>query len=911
MALRLFTASRIALLAWLGLQALPGCALLAGEPTPAPDSATTPRAKRMVPEITEKERAYWAFQPIQKPALPQVAHASWPANPIDSFVVRELEAKGLMPNPPAGKRELMRRVYFDLIGLPPTIEEIERFEKDPSPQAYEKVIDRLLALPQYGERWGRHWLDIVRFAQSNGYELDNEKPFAWRYRDYVIQAFNEDKPYDRFVIEQLAGDELPETSANSIVATGFQRLGVWDNEPDDKRMAEFDELDDIISTTGAAFLGLTLSCARCHDHKFDPISQTDYYQFLAFFRNIRLNENPSYALDSASYTPLENPRKVRAWQADRETRIKSLSAQLAASVNAEEKKKLEANLNKLKADSGPFAWGLAVKDRSPNPIPTHVLTRGNAGTPGAEVHPAFLTVLGGEKPRLANPSPEAQSTGRRLALAQWIASPRNPLTARVLVNRLWQHHFGKGLVKITTDFGQAGIPPTHPRLLDWLAAEFIEAGWSIKKMHKLILLSQTYRQSSSAQNADALKADPGNDLLWRQSLRRLEAEALRDTILSVSGQLDLQMTGRGFFPHLGGEVLAGASRPGRNWEISSEQERSRRSVYTHIKRSMLVPILEGFDYNNTASPLGERPITTVAPQALTLLNDDFIQEQASAFAARLSREAGKSPRPQIHRAFQLAVGREPSEGETETALGYLDRQARSFEQLRSRLTFSPDVPFSLEAEFMARLKPADFLIGPRAGWNYYRGRWAGAYEGIRTMERGRGPFALYAEGRFADGTFETKLMLHKSSELGGLLFRANAEGDLDRGYEVLFDPRQQRVTLRRHDSQVAILAEATARIPTGLSFPVKIEAAGPRLRVWCGEGRQPAIDVTDAQPMTEPGCVGIRTWGSALSLDDLTLRAGDRIIRIPDAVPEDEARRRALQSFCLLMLNLNEVVYVD
>ena len=236
---------------------------------------------------------------------------------------------------------------------------------------------------------------------------------------------------------------------------------------------------------------------------------------------------------------------------------------------------------------------------------------------------------------------------------------------------------------------------------------------------------------------------------------------------------------------------------------------------------------------------------------------------------------------------------------------------RSFEQLRARVTFTPDVPFSLEAEFMARLKPTDFLIGPRAGWNYFRGHWAGAYEGIRTMERGRGPFALWAEGRFADGTLETKLVLHNSSELGGLLFRANAEGDLHRGYDVLFDPRQQRVTLRRHDSQLAILAETAARIPTGLSFPVKIEAAGPRLRVWCGESPQPAIDVTDARPITEPGCVGIRTWGSALSLDGLIVRAGDRIIRFPAAVPEDEARTRALQSFCLLMLNLNEVVYVD
>jgi len=411
-----------------------------GAPWPVAASVASSRRKSSTSDITDQDRSWWSFRAIQRPPLPRVKQSAWVANPIDAFILASLESKGLAPNPPATKRELARRACFDLIGLPPTPEQVAAFENDKSPQAYEKFIDSLLSLPQYGERWGRHWLDVARFAQSNGYERDGEKPLAWRYRDYVIKAFNEDKPYDRFILEQLAGDELPDATDDSLIATGFQRLGVWDDEPDDKRMAEFDELDDIVSTTGAAFLGLTMGCARCHDHKFDPIPQADYYRCLAFFRNVRPYENAKHMLDAPNFVPLGSPEKLEQWKRDWLGRVEALQTQIKSAPESE-KKKLQEQLGRLKDESPPFEWALAVRERGGQAAPTHVLVRGNAASPGAEVPPAFLSVLGGQKPLLPQHETNAPSTGRRLALAEWIASPTNPLTARVMMNRLWQHHF--------------------------------------------------------------------------------------------------------------------------------------------------------------------------------------------------------------------------------------------------------------------------------------------------------------------------------------------------------------------------------------------------------------------------------------------------------------------------------------
>jgi hypothetical protein len=593
-----------------------------GAPWRATGTTTGPVPK----PSTEPDRPHWAFQPMRRPAVPVPKDSSHVANAIDAFVAMRLESKGLYLSPPATRRELLRRVYFDLIGLPPTPQELDAFEKDDRPQAFEEVVDRLLASPHYGERWGRHWLDLVRFGQTHGYERDDEKPNAWRYRDYVIRAFNADRAYDQFVREQLAGDELEPLTDDGRIATAFYRLGVWDDEPDDAKQAEFDALDDILSTAGEAFLGLTIGCARCHDHKFDPIRQEDYYSLLAFCRNI-------------GPTVRDKPD--------------SITVPLTAGGQT-----------------------LAVKEPGTAPPKTHLLTRGNAATPGKEVTPRFLPVLcptkATQEPRIAPPASN-KSSGRRLALAQWIASPDNPLTARVLVNRLWQHHFGRGLVPTPNDFGRNGSPPSHPELLDWLAATFVEDGWSMKRLHRRILLSNTYRQSSRVRDEAAAATDPDNTLLWRQNLRRLEAEAIRDAILATSGRLNPEMGGRGIFPTLPPEVLSTQSRPGLGWGTSSPQELGRRSVYIYVKRTLGVPLLETFDFASPDKPVAVRATTTIAPQALILLNSAFTEEQSLVFADRLLRESGTQPEANVEQGFRLALGRFPTPQEKATALAYLQR----------------------------------------------------------------------------------------------------------------------------------------------------------------------------------------------------------------------------------------------
>ncbi len=714
--------------------------------------------------ITDADRKFWSFRPVRRPTPPGVTDSSHVASPIDAFIRARLEAQGLRPGGPADSRELIRRVYFDLIGLPPTPEEVAAFAADRSPAAYEQLIDRLLESPRYGERWSRHWLDLVRYAQTNGYERDGEKPNAWRYRDYVIRAFNADKPYDRFVKEQLAGDELADATFDSIIATGYYRLGVWDDEPDDKHAALYEELDDVVRTTGDTFLGLTIGCARCHDHKFDPVAQDDYYQMLAFFRNVAPyghGDSPTHWSPAADaiFTPLAEPAQVAAWQArqaDIQAQVGKIEGALAAIRNAVGEKLFQsrvaaleeplrqalataaeqrtpeqqqlaseamkqatpnekdvenaldpaarAETQKMAGESKklleslrqpPFEMALSVREPAAAPQKTYVFVRGNPSLKGKEVEPRFLTVLGGAAPALHRAANEPESgyrtalrqlgvqntSGRRLAFAEWLVRNDNPLTPRVIVNRIWQHHFGRGLVATPSDFGHTGSPPSHPDLLDWLTAEFIDGGWRMKRMHKLILLSHTWRQSSRGQDPAAAALDPGNLLLWRQNLRRLEAEAIRDTVLSVSGQLNLAMEGQGVFPELPPEVLATQSRPGSGWGTSNAAEQSRRSVYLFIKRTLGIPLMESFDLPSPDKPEPVRATTTVAPQALILLNSQFIDRSATACAERLIREAGGDAARQIHRGWQLAFGREPTAGELETSLDYIARQERSWRKL--------------------------------------------------------------------------------------------------------------------------------------------------------------------------------------------------------------------------------------
>ncbi len=597
----------------------------------------TPSPVRAEKSITERAKSHWAFRPIHRAVVPSVRDRSWVRTPIDSFLLTRLEASGLKPAAPAQRHTLLRRVTLDLTGLPPTPDERQAFLDDPSPLAYARLVDRLLASPAYGERWGRHWLDVARYADTNGYERDGDKPSAWRYRDYVIDAANRDLPFDRFVMEQIAGDELPGSDARTRIATTFLRLGTWDDEPADARTDRYDQLDDVLGTTATAFLAQTIRCARCHDHKFEPFSQREYYRLLAVFE------------------PLRRPQKGRA-DLDRVVGGETEPLVFFKTIAFTPKPPTRA-----------YIW---FEDGPKAPV-THIFRRGNPEFVGKAVEPGVPAVIAPVSP--SPPNPLERSTGRRLWLARWLASAENPLTARVIVNRVWQWHFGRGIVGTAGDFGLMGEPPTHPELLDWLASEFMRGGWSLKQLHRLIVLSSAYQTSSTDADGNASRKV---DLFGRWRQRRLEAEAVRDGMLAVSGKLHRQAGGPGVYPVLPPEVLASQSRPGLGWGKSDERQSSRRSVYVFAKRSLALPELELLDSPDTTASCEQRNQSTTAPQALTLLNGSFMREQANHFADRLLREAGLDDRKQIERAFVLALARPPSTEEREKVLAFLHRQAR-------------------------------------------------------------------------------------------------------------------------------------------------------------------------------------------------------------------------------------------
>ncbi|MCB1230272.1 MAG: PSD1 domain-containing protein [Verrucomicrobiae bacterium] len=818
--------------------------------------------------VSEKDRQWWSYRPL-RPELspPKVSDPAWEENGIDAFILAQLDAAGLKPNPIAEPAVLCRRVFYDLIGLPPTLKEVQRFEaawgKD-SEAAWNELIEDLLARPQYGEKWARHWLDIVRYAESNGFERDNPKPEIWRYRDYVVRAFNEDKPYDQFVIEQIAGDEIAEPTLDSLVATGFHRLMQWDDEPADRKQHVYDVLADDVQVTCEAFLGTTMGCARCHDHKGDPISQKDYYSFMAFYHGITHYrtegtmvawateeekakfeavrkqrivdlEAKSHSLETeiAAYLEGENLlakgedrpltfvedarhggstwdyttskptpdwREVgfrnKAWTKAKggfgkngtpgaavctewstpeiwmrtEFGLTALPKSLVMEIHHDEDVEVYLNgqliheatgfltdyetvplpdsaldalqtgrnvlavhcrqtsggqyidlalrsgtaagFNPAEIVNGKAAKKFgpklkehfgrdvvaewkdlqkqidAVRQESPGiPVnavtengaeaePLNVQLRGSAHAPGDLVVPGFPAVLGasGNDPKPAEFSPITRqgriSTGRRLALAEWIASPENPLTARVIMNRMWQHHFGRGIAPSTNDLGHLGEAPTHPELLEWLSSELIRRGWSLKAMHRLILNSHAYRMSS-APNDSALAQDPENRLFWRYNMRRLTAEELRDSILAVSGSLNLKTGGNWVFPPLPAEVLATASRPGKGWPISkAKEDHFRRSLYIHVKRSLRHQMLADFDQADTDSPCAVRFSTTVPTQALAMLNSEFVNQQAEILAQRL-RDFSREPAEQVREGLALTTQREPSEDEVRQCLNFM------------------------------------------------------------------------------------------------------------------------------------------------------------------------------------------------------------------------------------------------
>ena len=804
------------------------------------------------PNLMELGKKHWSFLPRKRSAMPVATRSQWSQNPLDAFILQRLTVKGLKPSPTASRRELIRRVTYDLTGLPPSPEEVVAFEKDLAPNAYATLVDRLLASPRYGEKWGRHWLDLVRYAETNSYERDNPKPNIYKYRDYVIRAFNADKPFDQFVKEQLAGDELPDASGDALVATAYYRLGIWDDEPADVVQATYDDLDDLVATTGQAFLGLTLDCARCHDHKLDPIPQKDYYRFVSFFHNINRFKNGG-PTDEAMY--FETPEKKREYEtksAELEakrgtnkaqiTEIETLHSKLRpkiinpndltdlqyryyegawqkipdfdklkpvasgslnpalldirprkrdgnfafvfeAMLNAPQegeytlfmdtddgsrllvdgraviekntdggqgneksvKVHLKAGRTPIRVEyfqaGGPFglsvAWGgtgfprrplstlescgamglptlmnaelplllnqekatqyaqlltekvelakqtlpiemaLCVTEAGKKAPDTFVLLRGNPTTPGEKVTPAFPICAGGGEALVPEPPSNTNTAGRRTLLANWIASPNNPLTARVIVNRIWQHHFGRGIVRTPNDFGLQGARPTHPELLDWLAEEFIKQGWSFKNLHRVIMNSNTYKQSSRA-NPKGLSVDPQNEMLWRFDMRRLTAEEIRDSVLAVSGNLNLAMYGTPVYPEIAKDILAGQSVPGADWHTDKmrPEDVNRRSIYIHVKRSLTYPLLAAFDLPETDRSSSARFSSTQSTQALGLMNGVLINKQAGLLAERVRKEVGQETKVFARRLLTLVLQRNPTNNEVVECLRLAERLLR-------------------------------------------------------------------------------------------------------------------------------------------------------------------------------------------------------------------------------------------
>lgn len=658
---------------------------------------TLPKEREAKFVISEKEKQHWAFQPLKAPPVPNDSK-----NPIDAFLLERLEEKGLSFAPKATREQLIRRVYFDLVGLPPSPAEIDTFLRDTSPTAFNTLVERLLASKHYGERWARHWLDLARYAETDGFEHDAVRPHSWRYRDYVIDSFNSDKPYDQFILEQIAGDELFPDNPSALVATGFNLLGPDMVDSSDQLQRRHNSLNDMTDTVGLAFLGMTIGCARCHDHKQEPISQKDYYSLQAFFNSAKFERErpiptPSQLSEyNAGMKKLaEHPKTLELAEMEKTIRAKifeekvarlSPEAQMAHRTPVEERNAQQANLvletsDKVALTEKDLEKNFAEPDREnwkrlsaevkklprPAPLPkamalakgpaapAHVLFRGDYNQPGDRVEAGFPEVLAATKP-----------DSSRVALAKWLASKENPLTARVMVNRIWKHHFGRGLVATPSDFGLRGAVPTHPELLDWLAVEFISSGWSIKQMHRLILGSRAYQQSTRSLTA---LADPDNRLFGRMNRIRLEGEVIRDALLEIGGNLNKKMGGPGVMPPIPKELFAGAT----GWNASNKpEEYNRRSIYIFARRNLRFPFLEVFDAPDNNLSCAARECSTTAPQALTLLNAEEVIHAAKAASERI-KNASASLEGQISFAFRLTLGRTPSAEEQQLAQAFLEK----------------------------------------------------------------------------------------------------------------------------------------------------------------------------------------------------------------------------------------------
>ena len=670
---------------------------------PAIDSRAGEQGGSSPSPFSEEDRSYWFFQPVKRPEAPVVKKSEWCRNEIDYFILARLEGEGLAPAAEASRRTLIRRLYADLLGLPPHAAEVQAFEEDRSADAYEKLVERLLESPRYGERWAQHWLDLVRYAESDGYRADAYRPEAWRYRDYVIRSFNEDKPYDQFVMEQLAGDEIAPDDPEVLVATGYLRHWIYEHNQRDVRKQWSDILADVTDVTGEVFMGMGMGCARCHDHKFDPILQSDYYRLQAFFAPMlprtdlalgtakqreeyeaQLREWKSAAAEIlAQIEEIERPHREAVikqirdkfpddiqemWNRAAEERSPlesqlaalayrqlyteggTFEAKIASRIKGEAKERWEALREQLKQFDGlkpkPLPEAFIVTDVGAEPPATFIPGRGNVG----RIEPGVPAVLGMDSSFAEPISGSERTTGRRRAFAGWLTRPDNPLTARVMVNRIWQHHFGRGIVGTANDFGRLGEKPTHPELLDWLASEFVRRGWSLKEMHRLMVTSATYRQSAMGSAVGEMK-DPENRLFGRMNPRRMQAEQIRDALLLVSGELDEEMGGPGV-----------------------KSTMARRSVYLQVFRNQRDGLLEAFDVPDGYRSMARRNVTTTPPQALLMMNGEWVLERARALAERLQEDQRAWPEEAVEAAYLAVFAREPGSEERAVGIRFLRAQ---------------------------------------------------------------------------------------------------------------------------------------------------------------------------------------------------------------------------------------------
>jgi hypothetical protein len=719
-----------------GEESAPGAAASTPAAAVAPASASAPASAPSAASTPASSAVLWSYQPVKSQAVPEVHNKKWARTPIDAFVLAKLEANKLEPSVDADRATFIRRATLDTWGLIPTPEEVKAFVNDRSSKAYEKLVDRLLASPHYGERWGRRWLDLARYADSDGYNTDGTRPNMWRYRDYVIAAFNEDKPYDRFVKEQLAGDELWPNDQQALIATGFLRGYPDEINARDLNLKKQEIAVDLTNTTGSVFLATTVGCANCHNHKFDRISQKEYFQLQAFFVNASARD------DVPAAAPAElsdyQQRLGRYNEATKDIR-EQMDAILKPVIDKLEADRLQgfvpqtrASLEKPESERNAYdrwiyqrnLWTLTGRTRNaerelktknkeaytkyqelktqlkafdslkpkepgyistlfelgPESPPTHVLQTGIYDRLLEEVQPGFPAALAsGEQPHIV---PTANSSGRRTALADWIASPSNPLTARVFVNRVWAQYFGHGIVDSVSDFGKMGDKPINPELLDYLADTFVHQDhWSIKSLQRRVLLSSVYRQSSAAR-PDAEAIDPTNRLLWSFPRQRLDAEEIRDSLLLASGLLEDKLGGPAVFPPVPGNFGVNAANPNA-WIVSENpHDQNRRSVYVFVRRNTAYPLLDAFDMANPNSVHSKRDVTTTASQALALINGDLVYQWSEALAARVLRDAGQDESAQIDRLYQILFGRSPDSFEKQTLQAFLDKQEKiTHEQL--------------------------------------------------------------------------------------------------------------------------------------------------------------------------------------------------------------------------------------